>query len=195
MPSTPPAGFLTINLGEMSPFPPLPADQLTVAMSLAHPIPVIIVSLPEVTDDDIANIKAPPHAVALRRSAALPSGTLLLVLKVSETEVWSIGVPFLDVAARMRAWANAQVESNDALVVLVDAGTQIIRAQRTIGLPPRLLDLARQGMLQAPQIDELAAIEEMSGLSDVQIWEQSTRWQDVDNSGFFTMVAEAPQQK
>lgn len=195
MPSTPPAGFLTITLGEMSPFPPLPADQLTVAMSLGHPIPVIIVSLPEVTDDDIANIKAPPHAVALRRSAALPSGTLLLVLKVSETEVWSIGVPFLDDAARMRAWANAQVESNDALVVLVDAGTQIIRAQRTIGLPPRLLDLARQGMLQAPQIDELAAIEEISRLSDVQIWEQSTRWEDVDNSGFFTMVAEAPQQK
>lgn len=164
-------------------------------MSLAHPIPVIIVSLPEVTDDDIANIKAPPYAVALRRSAALPSGTLLLVLKVSEAEVWSIGVPFLDDAARMRAWANAKVESNDALVVLVDAGTQIIRAQRTVGLPPRLLDMARQGMLQAPQIDELAAIEEMGRLSDLEIWEQSTRWQDVDDSGFFTMVAEAPQQK
>lgn len=195
MPPAPPAGFRAITVGEISPFPPLPADQLTVSMSLAHPIPVIIVSLPEVTDDDIGNIKAPPHAVALRRSTALPSGTLLLVLKVSETEVWSIGVPFLDDAARMRAWASAQVDSNDALVVLVDAGTQIIRAQRTIGLPPRLLDMARQGVLQAPQIDELVAIEEMSGLSDLEIWEQSTRWEDVDNSGFFTMVAEAPQQK
>lgn len=188
-------GFVSIAVGEVSPFPALPADQLTVAMSLAHPIPIIIVSLPEVTDEDIANIKAPPHAVALRRSAALPSGTLLLVLKVSEAEVWSIGVPFLDDAPRMRAWANAQVESNDALVVLVDAGTHIVRAQRTIGLPPRLLDMARQGMLQAPQIDELAAIEEIGRLSDQEIWEQSTRWQDVDDSGFFTMVAEAPQQK
>lgn len=188
-------GFVSIAVGEMSPFPPLPADQLTVAMSLAHPVPVVIVSLPDVTGEDIANIKAPPYAVALRRSAALPSGTLLLVLKVSETEVWSIGVPFLDDAARMRAWANAQVETNDALVVLVDAGTRIVRAQRTIGLPPRLLDMARQGMLQAPQIDELAAIEEIGRLSDQEIWEQSTRWQDVDDSGFFTMVAEAPQQK
>jgi len=195
MSPTTPAGFRAITVGEMSPFPPLPADQLTVAMSLAHPIPVIIVSLPEVTEDEIANIKAPPHAVALRRSAALPSGTLLLVLKVSETEVWSIAVPFLDEASKMRAWANAQVDSNNALVVLVDAGTRIVRAQRTIGLPPRLLDMARQGMLQAPRIDELVAIEELSTLSDREIWEQSTRWQDVDNSGFFTMVAEAPPQK
>lgn len=195
MTATPPNGFITTTVGEMSPFPPLPADQLTVAMSLAHPIPIIIVSLPEVTDDDIANIKAPPHAVALRRSAAQPSGTLLLVLKVSETEVWSISVPFLDDAAKMKAWANAQVGSNEALVVLVDAGTRIIRAQRTVGLPPRLLDMARQGMLQTPQIDELAAIEELGRLSDLEIWKQSTRWEDVDDSGFFTMVAEAPQQK
>lgn len=195
MNATPPAGFLAIAVGEMSPFPPLPADQLTVAMSLAHPIPVVIVSLPDVTDEDIANIKAPPFAVALRRSVALPSGTLLLVLKVSETEVWSICAPVLDDAARMKAWASAQVDSNSLLVVLVDAGTRIIRAQRTIGLPPRLLDMARQGILQAPRIDELVAIEEMSALSDREIWEQSTRWQDVDDSGFFTMVAEAPVQK
>jgi len=187
--------FIATTVGKMSPFPPLPPDQLTVAMSLVHPIPVIIVSLPEVTDDDIANIKAPTHAVALRRSATLPAGTLLLVLKVSETEVWSIGVPFLDDAANMKAWANVQVESNDALVVLLDAGTQIIRAQRTVGLPPRLLEMARQGILDAPKIDELAAIEEVGRLSDLEIWEQSTRWQDVDNSGFYTMVAEAPQQK
>lgn len=195
MPPTPPSGFRAITVGEISPFPPLPADELTVSMSLAHPIPLIIVSLPDVTDVDIANIKAPPHAVALRRSTALPSGTLLLVLKVSETEVWSIGVPFLDEASKMRAWANAQADSNSALMVLVDAGTRIVHAQRTIGLPPRLLDMARQGILQGPPIDELVAIEEMGRLSDLEIWKQSTRWEDVDDSGFFTMVAEAPQQK
>lgn len=194
--NTPPrTGFIATTVGEMSPFPPLPPDQLTVAMSLAHPIPIIIVSLPEVTHDDIVNIKAPTHAVALRRSATLPSGTLLLVLKVSEKEVWSIGMPFLDDAANMKAWASVEIESNDALVVLVDAGTQIIMAQRTVGLPPRLLEMARQGILDAPQINELAAIKEVGRLSDLEIWEQSTRWQDVDNSGFYTMVAEAPLQK
>lgn len=195
MSAAPPTGLFTITIGERSPFAPLPADQLTAAMSLAQPRPVIIVSLPEVTDSDIANVKAPLHAVALRRSTALPSGTLLLLLSVSTTEVWSIAAPFLDDASTMAAWANSQMNSTEALVVLVDAGSQIIRAQRTISLPPRLLDMAQQGILQSPCFDELVAIEELLTLSDREIWEQSTRWQDVDDSGVFTMVAEAPVQK
>lgn len=192
--NTAPTRFLAITVGEISPFPRQPADELTVAMSLAYPVPVVIVSLPEVTDEDVTNIKAPPHAVALRRSAKLPPGALLLVLKVSEQEVWAMSVPFLDDARVMRAWASGQTEDNAALIVLVDAGTQIVRAQRTIGLPPALLDMARQGIRRTPVIDEDAALAELGGLSDREVWEQSTRWQAVDDSDFFTMVAEAPVQ-
>lgn len=188
-------GFLPITVGEISPFSSLPADQLTVSMSLAHVAPVIIVSLPEVTDEDITNIKAVPQAVALRRSAALPSGALLLVLKVSDDQVWSICAPFLDEAERMHIWARMPSKGNTALVVLVDAGTRIVRAQRTVALPPRLLEMARQGMVHAVGIDESAAIEELSTLSDHQVWEQSTRWEIVDESDLFTMVAEAPVQQ
>lgn len=188
-------GFLAVTVGEKSPFSWLPADQLTVSMSLAHVAPVIIVSLPEVTDEDIKNIDAVPQAVALRRSAALPSGALLLVLKVSDDQVWSICVPFLDEAERMHIWAGMPSKGNAALVVLVDAGTRIIRAQRTVALPPRLLEMARQGMVHAVGIDELAAIGELNSLSDQQVWEQSTRWEIVDESDLFTMVAEAPVQQ
>lgn len=184
-------GFVSIAVGERSPFAPLPADQLTVMMSLAHTIPIMIVSLPDVTDEDIANIKAPPHLVGIRRSHAMPAGALLLVLRVSDTDAWPICVPFLDDAATMRAWAQVETDANSLLVVLVDAATRIVRAQRTIGLPPRLLEMARQGIAQAVHIDEQAAIEELGRLSDLEVWEQSTRWQD-KGDGVFTMVAEAP---
>lgn len=184
--------FLTIAVGARSPFPAAPADQLTVMMSLAHSNPVVVVSLPEVTDEDIVNIKAPPLAVALRRSTRMPAGALLLVLKTNEeAAVWPICVPFLDEAAQMRAWARAKTDSNIVLLVLVDADTQVVRAQRTIGLPPTLLDMVRQGILQAGHIDEQAAVEELAGLSDHEIWTQSTRWQD-QGDGAFTMVATAP---
>lgn len=186
-------GFVSIAVGDISPFPALPADQLTVMMSLAHPIPIMIVSLPDVTEEDIANIKAPPHLVGLRRSSAMPAGALLLVLKVSDTDAWPICVPFLDEAATMRAWAHAQTDANSLLIVLIDAATRIVRAQRTIGLPPRLLEMARQGITQAEHIDEQAAVEELGSLSDLEVWEQSTRWQD-QGDGAFTMVAEAPVQ-
>jgi hypothetical protein len=187
-PSSP---FVTVSVGAPSPFPAFPPDQLTVMMTLAHPSPVVIVSLPGVNDEDIANVKAPPQAVALRRSAAMPAGALLLVLKVSDEEVWPICVPFLDDASTMRAWAMQTTDSNVALVVLVDAGTGIVRAQRTIGLPPRLLEMARQGILRTAHLDESAAIEELAGLSDQEVWEQGTCWQD-KGDGVFTMVAEAP---
>lgn len=183
--------FVTISVGAPSPFPALPADQLTVMMTLAHPSPVVVVSLPAVTDEDIANIKAPPQAVALRRSAAMPAGALLVVLKVNDEDVWPICVPFLDDAPRMRAWAKHETDSNVAVLVLVDAGTRVVRAQRTIGLPPRLLEMARQGILRAAHLDERAAVEELAGLSDQEIWEQGTCWQD-KGDGLFTMVAEAP---
>ncbi|MBY0241895.1 MAG: hypothetical protein K2X55_21535 [Burkholderiaceae bacterium] len=183
--------FLTITVGSPSPFPALPADQLTVMMSLTQSNPVVIVSLPEVTDEDIARIKAPAQGVALRRSAKMPAGALLLVLKSNEEEVWPICVPFLDDAALMRSWALTQADSNILLLILVDADTQIVRAQRTIGLPPRLLEMVRQGMLQTAVIDERAAIEELAGLNDRDIWAQSTCWQDKGDE-VFTMVAEAP---
>jgi hypothetical protein len=183
--------FVTVEIGTRSPFPALPADQLTVMMSLAQSNPVVIVSLPDVTDEDIANIKAPPQAVALRRSVRMPAGALLLVLKTSEEEVWPICVPFLDEAALMRTWARTQTDSNIILLVLVDAHTQIVRAQRTIGLPPRLLEMVRQGIPQAGHIDERAAMEELAGLDDHKIWTQSTCWQD-QGDGVFTMAAEAP---
>lgn len=162
-------------------------------MTLAHPIPVVIVSLPDVTDEDVANIKSAPQAVGLRRSTAMPAGALLMVLKVSEDEAWPICVPFLDEAPTMRAWANRETDCNSVLIVLVDATTRIVRAQRTIGMPPRLLEMARQGILHAEHIDEHAAIEELGQLSDQEIWQQSTRWQD-EGDGYFTMVAEAPVQ-
>lgn len=184
------ADFVTISVGSRSPFPPLPADQLTVIMSLAQSNPVVIVSLPMVTDEDIANIKAPPQAVALRRSVRMPAGALLLVLKTNEEEVWPICVPFLDEAALMRTWARTQTDSNVILLILVDAGTQIVRAQRTIGLPPRLLEMVRQGILQAGSIDECVAIEELAGLDDRDIWAQGTCWQDQGDETF-TMIAEA----
>lgn len=183
--------FVEISVGAPSPFPVLPADQLTAMMTLAHPSPVVIVSLPDVTDEDIANVKAPPEAVALRRSAAMPAGALLLVLRASDEEVWSICVPFLDDPSTMRSWARQKADSNVALLVLVDAGTRIVRAQRTIGLPPRLLEMARQGILQAAHLSERAAIEELAELSDQEVWEQGTCWQD-QGDGVFTMVAEAP---
>lgn len=184
-------GFVSIAVGQPSPFPALPPDQLTVMMSLAHPIPIMIVSFPDVTEEDIANIKAPPHLVGLRRSSAMPAGALLLVLKVSESEAWPICVPFLDQAATMRAWAGVQTHSNSLLVILVDAGTRVVRAQRTVGLPPRLLEMVRQGIAQAGNIDEQVAVDELGSLSDLEVWEQSTRWQD-QGDGVFTMVAEAP---
>lgn len=183
--------FVEITVGAPSPFPALPADQLTVMMTLAHPSPVVIVSLPDVTDEDIANIKAPPQAVALRRSTAMPAGALLLVLKVSEEELWPICAPFLDDASTMRAWAQHETDTNVALLVLVDAGTRIVRAQRTVGLPPRLLEMARQGILRTARLDENAVMEELATLSDQEIWEQGTCWQD-KGDGVFTMVAEAP---
>jgi|GEM_PF-3020895 len=185
--------FLAISVGEPSPFPPLPPDQLTVAMTLAHPIPIVIVSLPEVTDEDVANIKSPPQAVALRRSAAMPAGALLITLRVNDTQVWPISVPFLDAAPIMRTWAANAAESNDLLIVLVDSDTRIVRAQRTIGLPPRLLEMARQGILRAERIDERAAVEELGRLSDLEVWSQATRWEE-KGDGVFTMVAEAPVQ-
>jgi len=183
--------FLTIAVGERSPFPAAPADQLTVMMSLAHSNPVVVVSLPEVTDGDIANIKAAPQAVALRRSARMPAGALLLVLKANEEEVWPICVPFLDEAAQMRTWARTQTDSNIMLLVLVDADTQVVRAQRTIEMPLTLLEMVRQGILQASHIDEQAALEELASLNDHEIWTQSTCWQD-QGDGVFTMVATAP---
>lgn len=183
--------FVTVSVGARSPFPALPADQLTVMMSLAQSNPVVIVSLPDVTEEDITNIKAPPQAVALRRSAKMPAGALLLVLKTNEEEVWPISVPFLDEAVLMRSWARTQTDSNIILLVLVDALTQIVRAQRTIGLPPRLLEMVRQGILQAEHIDQRAAMEELAGLDDHTIWTQSTCWQDHGDEAF-TMVAEAP---
>ena len=186
-----PLDFVTISVGSPSPFPALPANELTVMMSLAQSNPVVIVSLPGVTDEDIANIKAAPQAVALRRSAKMPAGALLLVLKANEEEVWPICVPFLDDAALMRSWARTQTDSNIILLVLVDAATGIVRAQRTIGLPPRLLEMVRQGILQAARIDERAAAEELAGLSDHDIWTQSTCWQD-QGDDVFTMVAQAP---
>jgi len=188
---TPSPHFVTVSVGARSPFPALPADQLTVMMSLAQSNPVVIVSLPDVTDEDITNIKAPPQAVALRRSAKMPAGALLLVLKTSEEEVWPICVPFMDDAALMRTWARTQTDSNIILLVLVDAQTQIVRAQRTIGLPPRLLEMVRQGILQAGSIDERAAIEELARLDDRDIWAQATCWQDQGDETF-TMIAEAP---
>lgn len=183
--------FVTISVGAPSPFPPLPADQLTVMMSLAQSNPVVIVSMPEVTDEDIANIKAPPQAVALRRSAKMPAGALLLVLKTNEEDVWPICVPFLDDAELMRSWARAPSDSNIILLVLVDAETRIVRAQRTIGLPPRLLEMVRQGILHTARIDEHAAMEELAGLNDHDVWTQSTCWQDKGDD-VFTMVAESP---
>jgi hypothetical protein len=185
--------FRAISVGEPSPFPALPPSQLTVAMTLAHPIPIVIVSLPEVNDDDIASIKSPPEAVALRRSAAMPAGALLIQLKVNETQVWPICVPFLDAAPTMRTWAAQEADTNDMLMVLVDADTRIVRAQRTIGLPPRLLEMARQGIQRAERIDERAAVEELGRLSDLEVWNQATRWKDTGD-GVFTMVSEAPVQ-
>ena len=79
--------FTAVSVGMRSPFPALPADELTVMMSLAHANPVVITSLPDVTGEDIANIKAPPKAVALRRSVRMPAGALLLLLETSEEEV------------------------------------------------------------------------------------------------------------
>ena len=186
-----PLDFFTISVGSPSPFPALPADQLTVMMSLAQSNLVVIVSLPDVTGEDIANIKAPPQAVALRRSATMPAGALLLLLKTNEEEVWPICVPVLDDAALMRSWALAQTDSNIIMLILVDAATGIVRAQRTIGLPPRLLEMVRQGILQAVRIDQGAAMEELAGLNDQDIWTQSTCWQD-QGDDIFTMVAEAP---
>lgn len=186
-----PLDFVTISVGSPSPFPALPADELTVMMSLAQSNPVVIVSLPGVTDEDIANIKSAPQAVALRRSAKMPAGALLLVLKANEKEVWPICVPFLDDEALMRSWARTQTDSNIILLVLVDAETGIVRAQRTIGLPPRLLGMVRQGILQAARIDQRAAVEEIAGLSDHDIWTQSTCWQD-QGDDVFTMVGQAP---
>lgn len=186
-----PLDFVTISVGSPSPFPALPADQLTVMMSLAQSNPVVIVSLPDVTDDDIANIKAPPQAVALRRSAKMPAGALLLVLKTNEEEVWPICVPVLDEAELMRSWARTQTDSNIIVLILIDAATGIVRAQRTIGLPTRLLEMVRQGILQAGRIDQGAAMEELASLSDHEVWRQSTCWQD-QGDDVFTMVAEAP---
>jgi hypothetical protein len=183
--------FTAISVGARSPFPALPADELNVMMSLVHANPVVIASLPDVTDEDIANIKAPPNAVALRRSIRMPAGALLLLLKTSEEEVWPISVPFLDDAALMRSWAETAADSNVILLVLVDARTQIVRAQRTIGLPPRLLEMVRQGILQAKEIDEREVMAEMAGLDDQTIWTQSTCWQDQGDDEF-TMVAQAP---
>jgi len=65
----------------------------------------VIVSLPKVTDEDIANIKAPLQAVALRRSTRTPAGTLGLMLDTNEEEVWPICIPILDEALLMRTWA------------------------------------------------------------------------------------------
>jgi hypothetical protein len=183
--------FVTFSVGSPSPFLGLPTDQLTVMMSLAQSNPMVIVSLPDVTDEDIANIKAPPQAVALRRSAKMPAGALLLVLTTNEEEVWPICVPFLDEAALMRSWARAQTDSNIIVLILVDAASGIVRAQRTIGLPPRLLEMVRQGILQAARIDQHATMEELAGLNDHDIWTQSTCWQD-QGDDVFTMVAQAP---
>ena len=101
----PSSQFVTVAIGMRSPFPALPADQLTVMMSLAQSNPVVIVSLPKVTDEDIANIKAPLQAVALRRSTRTPAGTLGLMLDTNEEEVWPICIPILDEALLMRTWA------------------------------------------------------------------------------------------
>lgn len=100
-------------------------------------------------------------------------------------------MPFLDEASKMRAWAMQTTDSNVALVVVVDAGTGIVRAQRTFRLPPRPLEMARQGISRAAHLDERAAIEELAALSDQEVWEQGTRWED-KGDGVFTMVAEAP---
>lgn len=183
--------FTAVSVGMRSPFPALPADELTVMMSLAHANPVVITSLPDVTGEDIANIKAPPKAVALRRSVRMPAGALLLLLETSEEEVWPISVPFLDDATLMRTWAETATDSNVMLLVLVDARTQLVRAQRTIGLPPRLLEMVRQGIMQAKHIDEREVMAEMARLDDQTMWTQSTCWQDHGDDEF-TMVTQAP---
>lgn len=183
--------YLIISVGAPSPFPPLPADQLTVATSLGHTNPVVIVSIPEVTAEDIANIMAPLHAVALRRSTNMPAGAILLLLGTSEQDVWPICAPFLDDAALMGSWARDKADSNNIVLALVDAETQIVRAQRTIALPLPLLEMVRHGILSTDRIDERAAMEEMERLNDRDVWAQSTCWQG-EGGEVFKMIAARP---
>jgi hypothetical protein len=144
---------------------------MVVAMPLQYAVPVVIVRLPDVTEEDIANFKSSLEAVGLRQNLIVPAGVLQLVLKVSETEAWAIAVPFLDSDPVMRAWVAPRSDSDDssALLVLVDARTRIERGQRTIGLPPRLLEMVKSGIRNALFIDQDASIAEINAMSDTVI--------------------------
>jgi hypothetical protein len=182
---------LTIAVGKVSPFVPLPVGKLTVAMTLKHSTPVVIVGLPVVTDVDIVHFQSPLEAVGLWQSATTPSGAMVLVLKVSQTQVWTICVPFLDSTPVMRTWAANEIDDSSVQLVLVDTDTQIVHAHRTASLPPRLLEMVRTGIRRTAVIDQAGSITELNALPDSRLWDEATQWRDLDDSGIFTLVRPA----
>lgn len=180
--------FITVAVGEASPFPALPADETAVMMTLRHPVPVVVISVPDVSEDDIDAVEAPVHLIGLVQTNEIPCGGLVLLMRVSDTQEWPICVPFIDHEPIMRNWAAAGFDLNALLLVLVDARNGVVCAHRVIDLPPRLLDMVRSGIRLTPLIDTRAPAALLGSMDHSAILAQATRWMDVDGSGQFTLV-------
>lgn len=176
--------FLALSVGEPSPFPGPGRGEGAVTVTLSHEAPLMLVHLPDVTQDDITAIKGYPVGIALRQSTALPTGALLLVLKQGDDKAWPIAAPVLDEEPVLRAWAEIPEANNTMLVVLIDSVTNIVRAQRTIGAPHRLLELVRSGIRRAQKIQPLQGVAEFNRWEPHSIWEHGTRWNLDDNEEF-----------
>lgn len=185
-----PLDLFTIVVGQPSPFSPGPHGEETLAITLSYGIPVALVSLPGITEEDIASVTADPCGVALYQNDSLPGGVLLLLLGDEHSGAWTFLAPILDSESVMRTWASTPPESNVMLIVLIDSITNIVHAQRTVGLPLRLLEMVREGIRRAPAVDFDTALTEFGQLDARSVWQMGTQWRDIDDSEEFSMTKE-----
>jgi hypothetical protein len=180
--------FTTISVGQPSPFPRPPLGDLAVGIILSYGVPIAAIHLPDVTDDDIVSLNGDPVGIALYQSDEIPAGVLVLPLRCEDDKVWTISAPLVDEPDELRRWAEKTIHGNTLLLTLIDSNTGMVCAQRTIGLPPRLLELAQAGIRRSPDIAPHKTLQALAELDQIDMWHSGTQWKEVDDGEEFTMT-------
>ncbi|MFC0698039.1 hypothetical protein [Paraburkholderia humisilvae] len=179
---------MTIAVGEASPLDSPGRGEMALAATIVHDVLTIVLQLPEVSDEDIADVQGIPHALALLQTPELPVGMLMLALRTGGGSVWPLTAPIAAHVDVMQAWAKERPDSNVVLIMLVDSNTNTVRALRTIGAPMDLFDLIQSGIRSCRRFDPAEFVMRAGGIPFEDVWGKGRRWLRDDETDSFRIA-------
>lgn len=177
------------SVGEPPPIKAARKGESAILVTFSMGLATMVLNLPDVTEEDREAFVSPLYGVGLYQSPEMPVGAISMLLRTSDTHIWTLAAPILDDMDTLSRWARAPMERG-ILMALVDSNTGLVCRQKIFGLPERLLEMVRAAIASEPPMVRGRVMSEFMKLADHERWNSGTQWRDMDDSGQFTLRRE-----